>query len=75
MAEIDQQLLWSLLREIRDEQKSMRTDMHVMSADLRSIKGHMASFMANEVVQDTRIAEIFERLDRVERRLDLREAE
>jgi argininosuccinate lyase len=75
MAEIDSQLLWNPFREIRDEQKAMRGDMNVMSNDLRSIKGHMASFMAKEVVQDTRIAEIIARLERVEKRLDLREAE
>jgi argininosuccinate lyase len=75
MAEIDSQLLWNPFREIRDEQKAMRGDMNVMSNDLRSIKGHMASFMTKEVVQDTRIAEIIARLERVEKRLDLREAE
>ncbi len=75
MAEIDQTLLWNLLKEIRDDQKAMRKDLHIMSNDLRSVKGHMASFMSNEVVQDTRIAEIIDRLERVERRLDLREAE
>jgi hypothetical protein len=73
MAEIDSTLLWNHLKEIRDEQKAMRSDMHVMSNDMRSIKGHMASFMANEVVQDTRIAELMERLERVEQRLELRE--
>ncbi|GGB96008.1 hypothetical protein GCM10011363_10870 [Marivita lacus] len=75
MADIDQTLLWNLLKEIRDDQKAIRSDIHVMANDMRSVKGHMASFMANEVVQDTRIAELMERLERIERRLDLTEAE
>ena len=73
MADIDAMLLWNPLREIRDEQRAMRADMNVMSNDMRAIMGHMASFMENEVVQDTRIAEITHRLERVERRLELRE--
>lgn len=75
MADIDQTLLWNLLKEIRDDQKAIRSDIHIMANDMRSVKGHMASFMANEVVQDTRIAELMERLERIERRLDLTEAE
>ena len=75
MADIDQTLLWNLLKEICDDQKAIRSDIHVMANDMRSVKGHMASFMANEVVQDTRIAELMERLERIERRLDLTEAE
>ena len=73
MAEIDSTLPGNLLKEVSDEQRAMRSEMHVMTNDMRSIKGPMASFMSNEVVQDTRIAEIIERIERVEHRLKLRE--
>ena len=44
-----------------------------LSADVRGIKSHMAGFMQNEVAQDGSVASMRQRLDRVERRLDLQE--
>ncbi|EYD77795.1 hypothetical protein Rumeso_00522 [Rubellimicrobium mesophilum DSM 19309] len=44
-----------------------------LSAEIRAIKSHMAGFMQNEVAQDGAIATIRQRLDRIERRLDLQE--
>ena len=44
-----------------------------LSADMRGVKDHMAGFMQNEVAQDSSLASIKERLDRIDRRLDLRD--
>lgn len=53
--------------------KVSRTDERLehIEGDIRIIKGHMASFMQAEVQQDTSIASLQARLDRIERRLDL----
>jgi hypothetical protein len=73
MAKVDSAPLGTPFREMRDGRKAMRSRPHAIANDMRSTKGHMASFMANEVVQDARIAEPRERLERIERRLELRE--
>ena len=46
-----------------------------LSSDVRGIKTHMAGFMQNEVAQDGSLARVRDRLDKNERRLDLREGE
>jgi hypothetical protein len=42
-----------------------------MAGDLRSLKTHMAALMQAELAQDSSIASILNRLDKIERRLDL----
>jgi hypothetical protein len=42
-----------------------------MAGDLRSLKTHMAAFTQAELAQDSSIASILNRLDKIERRLDL----
>lgn len=42
-----------------------------VAADVRGVKQHMAAFLTSEFNQDTSIASIKTRLDRIERRLDL----
>ncbi len=64
------------LRSLRrlDETIDRLTDQVTdLSADVRGIKSHMAGFMQNEVAQDGALASIKQRLDRIERRLDLQE--
>lgn len=42
-----------------------------MTAELRSIKTHLSAFMQGELSQDSSIASILSRLEKIERRLDL----
>lgn len=53
--------------------KVSRTDERLerIEGDIRTIKGHMASFMQSEVHQDSAIASLESRLERIERRLEL----
>ena len=51
----------------------MADNLTDLKTDMRGLKGHMAAFMQSEVAQDGAIASIQSRLDRIERRLELRE--
>ena len=42
-----------------------------MRVEMTALKQHIAAFMTNELTQDSDIASIKLRLDRIERRLDL----
>ena len=42
-------------------------------AELRTVKGHMATFFSAELHRDASVAEILVRLDRIERRLEIRD--
>lgn len=62
------------LRRLDEKIDKLTDSVHDLSADVRGIKSHMAGFMQNEVAQDGALASIKERLDRIERRLDLQES-
>jgi hypothetical protein len=51
----------------------MRDDMRGMRSETTTIKQHMAAFMSHEIAQDGESASIRDRLDRIERRLELRD--
>ena len=73
MTEVDGSLLYEVLKSIQGDVRDVKTDMAAIKLDLRSVKGHMASYMVNEIAQDTTIAKLVERIERIERRLDLAE--
>lgn len=62
------------LRRLDERMDRMESSMKDVAAELRIIKGHMAGFMQSELLQDASIAEVSDRLDRIETRLDLSEA-
>jgi hypothetical protein len=62
-----------VLKRLQGEFGLMREDMRGMRSEMTTIKQHMAAFMAHEVSQDGEFASIKERLDRIERRLELRD--
>ena len=72
MAEIDTSLLEHLKR-IQDRLGRLEEGQTTIIHRLNSMPSHLAAFHANDAAQDTVIAEINLRLDRIERRLDLRE--
>jgi hypothetical protein len=61
------------LRRLDEKTDRMADAIADMAVDIRSMKTPMAGFMQNEVVHDSAIASIRDRLARVERRLDLTE--
>ena len=75
MAEVTNELIYETLKRMQD--RDARTDRKVddILRELRSVKEHQAAFMHSEVAQDSRIAEIYARVDRIERRLELRDAD
>jgi hypothetical protein len=64
-------LVLEILKRLQAEFALMREDMRGMRAEMTALKQHMAAFMTNELTQDSDIASIKLRLDRIERRLDL----
>lgn len=61
------------LKAIQAKLSKMADDIVDLKTDMRGMKGHMAAFMQSEVAQDSSLASIQSRLDRIERRLDLHE--
>ena len=57
------------------QSKMVRTDDRLsnIESDIRIIKGHMAAFMQSEVRQDGDLASLRESLERIERRLELKD--
>ena len=62
------------LRKLDERTKRIEENQNDMAADIRILKGHMASFMQSEIRHDAMIASMQGRLDRIERRLDLADA-
>ena len=64
-------LILEHLRALRADMSSVRSDIADVKSDLRGVKTHLSGFMQSELAQDGAIAAIRERLDRIERRLEL----
>jgi hypothetical protein len=73
MADIDNSLLLEHLKQIQERLTRLENGQGVILAEIRAMKGHQASFMASEVAQDATTADLALRVERIERRLDLRE--
>ena len=59
------------LRKLDERTERMEDNQKDMAADIRILKGHMAGFMQAEIRQDGAMASMSERLDRIEKRLEL----
>jgi len=66
-------LVLEILKRLPSDMSVVRSDMGNMRNELTAIKGHMAAFMSHEWANDGGIAGIKQRLDRLERRLELRD--
>ena len=64
-------LLLEHLKAIQAKLGQMALDIIDLKADMRGLKGHMASFMQSEVAQDNALASLQARIDRIEHRLEL----
>ena len=68
---VTNELLLEHLKAIQSKLAQHDDRFTAIESDLRSVKGHLASFMQTEVAQDTTMAELRTRMDRIERRLDI----
>ena len=66
-------LLLEPLEAIQSKLSLMANDVNDLKADVRGLKSHLAGFMQSEVAQDSAIATMQTRLERIERRLELRD--
>ena len=73
MADIDASLMLEHLKSIQDRLRLLDNGQNAILSEIRSLKGHMASFMSSDVTQDISIADLAARVERIERRLELRE--
>lgn len=70
---VTNQLLLEHLKAIQSKLSAMANDVGDLKSDMRGLKSHMAGFMQSEVAQDSVIATMQTRLERIERRLELRD--
>ena len=70
---VTNQLLLEPLEAIQSKLSAMANDLGDLKSDVRGLKSHMAGFMQSEVAQDSAIATMQTRLERIERRLELRD--
>jgi hypothetical protein len=64
-------LVLRYLRKLDERTARIEDGQKDLAADIRTLKGHMASFLQSETRQDSTIAAIQDRLDKIERRLDI----
>lgn len=61
------------LRKLDERTERIENNQKDLAADLRILKGHMAGFMQAETRQDGVMASMLDRIERIEKRLDLSE--
>ena len=72
---VEYQLILQHLKSIQAKLGTVAADLTDLKADMRGLKAHMAGFMQSEVAQDSAIAGLQVRLDRIEKRLELADSE
>jgi hypothetical protein len=73
MSENVENLMLEHLRAIRADMGSMKEEMSGMRAEMLIIRQHMAGLLGAQTLHDGEIANIKVRVDRIERRLELRD--
>ena len=68
---VDFSLLLETMKAMRSELSQVRVDVSDIKIDMRGLKAHMAGYLQSEIAQDSQIASLQARMDRIERRLDL----
>lgn len=61
------------LKKFQTQLTRVEDRIGTMSEDMRAMKQHMAAFMQFEATQDAEIASVKVQLERIERRLELRD--
>ncbi|MGB3754261.1 MAG: hypothetical protein WA954_10240 [Parerythrobacter sp.] len=73
MTEEPDSLMVRYLRRIDERTARLETAMEDLRLEMRGVKSHQSGFMQDQLVQDSGIATRRDRMDRVERRLDIRD--
>ena len=73
MVAVTNELLLETLKQMQDRDARLDRKVDDILRELRSVKEHQAAFMHSEIAQDSRIAELDSRIDRIESRLELRD--
>ena len=68
---VTNELILEHLRQMQSKLSNMATEISETRADMRSLKGHVASMLQSEVSKDGEIAAIKLRIERIEHRLEL----
>ena len=64
-SKVTNQLLLEHLKSIQSKLSSIATDIGDLKTDVRGLKAHMAGFMQSEVAQDSALASMQTRLERI----------
>lgn len=73
MAEVTNELMYELLRRVHQDMSDLRMDVSEVKKELNVIRGHMVGIQADIHNIYGILGRHDERLDRIERRLELRE--
>jgi hypothetical protein len=71
MADVDPELIYTILKRLQEGQAELRQELRSMGADIRTIKDHLGALIRSEARQDGDLAALTVRVERIERRLDL----
>ena len=74
MTEEAESLVLEVLKRMQTDLSAMREDMHLMRIEMTAIRHDMASLRTMQDVHGAEIGTIKARLERIEARLDLRDA-
>ena len=68
---VTNELILEHLKQVQSKLSNMATEISEIRADMRSLKGHVASMLQSDVSKDGEIAAIKSRIERIENRLEL----
>jgi predicted nucleic acid-binding Zn-ribbon protein len=71
MAEITNELMFEQLKAIRSDMSVMKSDIREIRDELRAVKSHVAGLVQSDLNRDSAIASLTQRVERIERRLEL----
>ena len=70
---VTNELMYELLKQIRSEQKKHSEEFKKVTKQLESIDHHMAGFHVTVAYQQEEISELRDRVEQIEKRLELRD--
>jgi predicted nucleic acid-binding Zn-ribbon protein len=73
MTEETESRVLEILKRMQASLSRLESSVSDLGAALRAVKSHMAGFMQSEFRQDTELADLRHRIDRIERRLARRD--
>ena len=74
MTEVDGSLILEHLKRIQDRMSRMEQAIQNVATEIRGLKQREIANLSSEVSQDNQLADLASRVDRIERRLDIRES-